>query len=266
MSQALTANQTTQEKIPGFSGFELKMIAVITMFIDHATASILLRLIRKNVAFVAANRNLWVHIYYVLRGVGRMAFPIYCFLLIEGFIHTRSRVKYARNMLLFALISEVPFDMAFQKKFWDMSDQNVYWELFLGLVMLCVINWERKKLEELQKPELLGRILSVIIAFGFAAFAEWVLTCDYGNAGILAIYVMYMLYTNRVWGFTLGVGVLACLSSPLELAALLMLYPIAKYNGTRGQSSVFMKYFFYAFYPVHLFLLAMICYWMGLGI
>ena len=99
----------------GISGYWLKMIAVITMLIDHSAATILERILVQMPSWAPVtvdNCEQWYRLDLLLRGIGRMAFPIYCFLLVEGFHYTHSRRKYAARMFVFALISEVPFDMA----------------------------------------------------------------------------------------------------------------------------------------------------------
>lgn len=94
-------------KQQGISGYWLKVIAVVSMLIDHTSAVIL-----EQIPGLEAPA-------FFMRIIGRAAFPIYCFLLVEGFYHTRSRAKYAGRLFLFALISEVPFDLAFSRRMWD---------------------------------------------------------------------------------------------------------------------------------------------------
>lgn len=111
----------------------------------------------------------------------------------------------------------------------------------------------------------LGTMLTVlagVVAIAiFGGLAEIVLMTDYGLAGVVAILIIYLFRKTRELGFTLSILALSIMSSNTELLALLMLYPLMKYNGTRGKN---VKYVFYAFYPVHLFILALIC--MGLGV
>lgn len=90
------------------AGSALKIIALVTMLIDHIAATLLLELIRDGIGGKAL-----IDVYWVMRSVGRMAFPIYCFLLVEGFKYTSDRTKYALRLVCFAAISEIPFDMAF---------------------------------------------------------------------------------------------------------------------------------------------------------
>ena len=98
------------EKFRVLSGSALKVLAMVIMLIDHTAAFLLVK-------SAAATRTLFVlggtdiSIYRIMRDVGRAAFPIFCFLLVEGFVHTHNRFKYGRNLLIFACISEIPWDL-----------------------------------------------------------------------------------------------------------------------------------------------------------
>ena len=126
---------------PGLSGTALKRIACLSMLVDHIGASLLENGLFKQGAFWPGD----VQLDGVLRLAGRLAFPIYCFLLVEGFLHTHDFKKYALRMLGFALISEWPFDWAFfSGVYW--GHQNVYFTLLLGLLAM-------KALDTYQTPE-----------------------------------------------------------------------------------------------------------------
>ncbi len=99
------------------NSFHLKMIAIITMLIDH-TAAVL----------IPSNTVLWL----VMRCIGRLAFPIFVFLLVEGFYHTRDVKKYLLRMGAFALLSEIPFDLAFYGKVLEFTHQNIFLPYSLG--------------------------------------------------------------------------------------------------------------------------------------
>ena len=103
----------------GLSGSTLKIIEMVTMLIDHIGAAVLARMI------IAGNADLY-DAYRTLRMIGRIAFPIFCFLLIEGFQHTKNAKKYAERLFLFAAISEIPFDLAFSAKVLEFQYQNVF--------------------------------------------------------------------------------------------------------------------------------------------
>ena len=253
----------------GISGFVLKMIAVITMLIDHTAATILESALLGELTIgcmTEQNMQMWTGVYYLMRIIGRMAFPIYCFLLVEGFTYTRNRGKYALRLFLFALISEIPFDLAFQKKWWDTSDNNVFFTLLLGLLAIVALDWVRKHWKKVDASNsrmywffsnLAKSIVLATITLGTMAVADLVLHTDYGAGGVAAIVIMYLLYNNRMLAFGMMVMILTVVSSSLEIAAMLMLLPLHFYNGTRGKQ---VKYAFYAFYPVHLLVLVGICY------
>ena len=251
----------------GISGYWLKMIAVITMLIDHSAATILERILVQMPSWAPAtvdNWEQWYRLDLLLRGIGRMAFPIYCFLLVEGFHYTHSRRKYAARLFVFALISEVPFDMALNQSVLEFSYNNVFFTLFLGLRVIMAADWVMERFSSDNLTSEIGRItLLVVIGMVGCALASYVISCDYGASGVIAIYIMYLLRSKRELGFALAFVSLGVFSGELELLALLMLIPLHFYNGTRGKQH---KYFFYAFYPLHLLLLAMIAWGLGSGI
>jgi len=267
------------------TGYNLKMIALITMLIDHIAAVVIWRVYlasfsitgsmqlsdfmgNKIVVWVAQNQELVYSIYEVMRYIGRMAFPIYCFLLVEGFLHTRSVAKYAARLFVFALISEVPFDLALTGQWWNSDCSNVFFTLEIGLLLIWVLSYVEKFYEFWQEKkwdDFLGKII-VGMAGGFAAiilgrFADTILMADYGMAGVFAIGTLYLLRKMKEIAFVIAVMLLSVMSSSTEILALLMLIPLMKYNGERGKS---IKYVFYAFYPVHLYILALVC--MGIGV
>jgi hypothetical protein len=252
----------------GLSGYWLKMIAVVTMLIDHCAASILSRLMTMKPSWgpvTPENFSSWRMFYFVCRIIGRMAFPLYCFLLVEGFHHTRSRRKYAMRLFVFALLSEVPFDLALHRSFFDMSYNNVYWTLLIGLLTIWAAEILPQKVRRRVPQESRQRFwISAVrlLALLVGALLAELLSTDYGAGGVFAIYILYLFYGNRMAGFATAVAALGILDGTIEFAALLMLFPLRLYDGTRGRQG---KYFFYAFYPVHLLALALLAYALGLG-
>ena len=187
-----------------------------------------------------------------------------CYFLVEGFQYTHSRRKYAFRLFAFALISEVPFDMALNQSVLELSYNNVFFTLFLGLLVIMAADRVMEHFSSDKMISEIGRmILLVVIGMVGCVLASYVFSCDYGASGVIAIYIMYLLRKNRELGFAFAVISLGMLSGSLELLALLMLIPLHLYNGTRGKQH---KYFFYAFYPLHLLLLALIAWGLGLGI
>ena len=233
----------TQTDTKGISGCWLKMIAMITMLIDHTA-----------VVLIAPFRSL-TPLYVGMRVIGRLAFPIYCFLLVEGFFHTRSRAKYAGRLFLFAIISEIPFDLAFSQKVWDFSYNNVFFTLLIGLLVIWGMDALAHRITE-EKYKGVAKVLrsSMMIAvLCGGCFLAGILNTDYSAVGILAIFAIYMVRDSRMMGSAIAITILGLLASFIEFVALFDLIPIYFYNGTGGKQ---IKYFFYAFYPVHLLILA----------
>ena len=140
--------ETTQKR--SLTSFGIKVIAIISMFIDHCGAVFLERKMiyyYRNVPNYESDPTfkLISNVDDVMRCIGRLAFPLFIFLLVQGFIHTRNRLKYAIRLALFALISEVPFDMAFKNTYFTMSYQNVFFTLFFGFLFLCTADFIYKK-------------------------------------------------------------------------------------------------------------------------
>ena len=113
------------------SGSTLKLIAVISMFIDHAA-----HILMNSFDFMGVKIYGNYTVYYVLRLVGRLAFPIFCFLIVEGFLHTRNVKKYCMRLAIFAVISEIPFNLMLSGKLIDLNHQNVYFTLLFGVIAL----------------------------------------------------------------------------------------------------------------------------------
>lgn len=229
-----------EKKKRGLSGSVLKWVAVISMFIDHCTAVLVEGSWSVGIRAVS---------YVVLRGIGRLAFPIYCFLLVEGLQHTRNVKKYLARLFVFAFLSDIPFDLAFRKSVFHFGYQNVFFTLFFGLLGLALWQYltEKKDFGAAWWRQLLGLVCLAALAW----IAELCHT-DYGWQGVTVIALMYLL-RKLPWLRDLGsLGVLY-FSSPLELAAAPDLVLFRLYNGERGRQS---KYFFYIFYPAHLLLLA----------
>lgn len=237
----------------GLSGSTIKMIGIVAMLIDHVGLALVRRLMLAGYTGYIYQLN---GVYNVMRAIGRLGFPIFCFLLVEGFEKTRNKTKYAMRLGLFALISEIPFDLAFSAKVLEFDNQNVYFTLFLGMLALCVFNLINKQ----KFPRVLAALLDLAALVVFMLTAEFLRT-DYASIGVLTITVMYVLWFFKSGAFAGGCAVLSLLAYN-ELPAFFALLPVAMYNGKRGWK---LKYFFYAFYPVHLFLLWFIAYLFGMG-
>ena len=208
----------------GINGFTLKWIAMISMLIDH-TGMVLFPQ------------------YRILRIIGRLAFPIYCFLLVEGAVHTSDMRKYLGRLFLFALISEIPYDLACSGQLWDFSSQNVFFTLFLGLSAIFVLQSQ------------LNKAYGAVLVVALILAAQYIHT-DYGGFGVFVILLFYV-FRERLFLKTAAFIVLDLFFyGGMQSYAVVSLIPILCYNGKRGPG---MKYLFYLFYPVHLLVL----YWLS---
>ena len=227
--------ELTEKKF--IDGSMLKVLAMIAMLIDHTGEHIIYYL-------QGAHRILFSTMgedfspYFISRFIGRIAFPIFCFLIIEGFIHTHNRIKYGRNLLLFALISEIPWNLIHTNSLFY-GRQNVFFTLFMGFLSLYAIEKLKGK-----KVFLLPTLVAIYV---FAYFFK----ADYSYIGVVFITAIYILRTNKMLMTVIGIFLL-----PSKWIGGLAFIPIAFYNGKRGfiQGKI-AKYTFYAFYPVHLLIL-----------
>lgn len=231
----------------GLTGSTLKWIAIITMFIDHLAATILVRII----IFHGNSEELYA-VYRTMRTIGRVAFPIFCFLLVEGFIRTRNVGKYIGRMALFVLLAEIPYDLVFLARVPAWEDQSVMLTLLIGLLTMWGCSLIEKKWSENYIVQWIG--FAICLAIGM--YLAYMLKTDYAHKGILSIMAMYYFRKDRNMQVLAG-GISFCWE-PWALLAFPLIY---LYNGQRGMK---MKYFFYAFYPLHLLLFYLIAMMMGM--
>lgn len=202
------------------NSFQLKWIAIVTMVIDHTGA----------VLFPSQ---------IVLRYIGRVSFPIFCFLLVEGFFHTKDIWKYMIRLGIFAAVSEIPYDITFFGRPLEFTHQNVFFTLLLGVILMYVLE------KEAERPVKVIELLLVM-------WLSLVLRTDYSFKGILLIFIFYIL-RGRLWPMLSAAGIWNFLwNRSVQWYGVFSLIPIAMYNGERGPG---MKYFFYVFYPAHLLIL-----------
>ena len=224
----------------GLSGSTLKLIACITMLIDHTGAAVVNQILSSG-SLRQADYDAWQRLrilYTWMRGIGRLAFPIFCFLIVEGFFHTRSVRRYCERMFLFALISEFPFDYALKASvpFW--RKQNVYFTLLISLLCLCLLE------------KLRGMACIQFIAVFSAMHLANAMMTDYNYKGVFLIVMLYFFHDHRLYQSAVGAASIAW-----ERWAPLSFILCFFYNGRRGLS---LRYFFYLFYPMHLLVLGII--------
>jgi hypothetical protein len=219
------------------SGSALKLLAVIFMIIDHIAVAFL----SKNPILLFTVGSKAFTLYHIMRYIGRLAFPLFAFLLVEGFLHTKNRKAYGQNLLIFALISEIPWNL-FRSGTWHFSGQNIFFTLFLGFLGLLVLEKFKDKPTKQVLLLLLGFILSIV------------LRVDYLAGGYVFILLLYILRDKRAAQAVIGCSILSN-----GLIAGLSFLPINMYNGERGFiKGKFMKYAFYAIYPIHILILFII--------
>lgn len=221
----------------GISGSTLKLIAMAAMVIDHAAVA----LIMPYMASAYEYHESLVFAHDLCRYIGRIAFPIFCFLLVQGYLHTKNVGKYALRLTIFAVLSEIPFDLAGFGKVVDFGAQNVLWTLLLGIVALSLVEYVQKL--SFVKNTGQSCLLSWLMVVPIAALA-YVLKTDYDAFGVILICILYITSTNKWEQIIVGAIVVSW-----ERTAFLAFLPIAFYNGQRGLP---LKWIFYLFYPLHL--------------
>ena len=225
----------------GISSAVLKWIAVISMVIDHFACAVYPYMQGRNTEVY----NLFRHV------IGRIAFPIYCFLLVEGFFYTKNVWKYLRNLLLFAVISEIPFNMAIFGQVFYPKGQNVYFSLALGICAMILL----KRFDGFRMRQLMAQAVIIVLFLFLGEHLE----VDYHWKGIAFIILFYYLKKLRFrQSVTAIVGAIAF--GLYETYAVLAFLPIYFYNGKRGRQA---KYLFYAIYPLHLLVFGLLRFWLN---
>ncbi len=248
------------------SALALKLLALVTMTLDH-------------IGFLVKDVN-------YLRLIGRIAFPIYAFLMTSGFLHTRSRTKYALRMLLFAVLSQIPFVLCFYSKDARNGEYLAHLNMMVTLLISFLVMWIH---DAARGDKLLYTIAWLVTGAVLSVYFFGIVHSDYGARCILLVLVFYYfkdkpvqmcilvffaLFSQVIFDYLKQV-VLLLLGTPQtfklpdtwtqkQLCAMFALLPILLYNGKKGWSpkskagSKLMQLGFYAYYPVHLAILVLI--------
>ena len=230
------------------SSSTLHILAMLFMVCDHLWATLI-------------PGNQW------LTSLGRLAYPIFAFLLVEGYFHTSNLRKYVTRLLLFAILSEIPFNLMYSDSIFYPFHQNVLWTFLIGIAMIHLN-------EHYKNKNLFLRIVIAVISIVGGSLLGILGFTDYNGAGVLMILVFYFFRGKKWWCllgqvlcmYYINVEILKGLYFEVEFLgrtwnvvqqglALLALIPIWLYAGKKGINSKFFKYFCYAFYPVHMFVL-----------
>lgn len=219
------------------SGSWLKLFACTVMLVDHC-ATFLYPVCpwMKEVLFDLMGKPVtWG---FIMNAIGRMAFPIFAFLVTEGFAHTHDRKKYAANLFAFALISEIPWNLVHGGSLL-FPRQNVFFTLLLGYLGIWALEYWRDDFKRMA-----GCLVGLFLISIF-------LRADYGCFGYGFILLLHLLRRNRLLMAIIGSCVL-----PSRWIGGLAFIPICLYNGRRGfATGKVAKYAFYIFYPLHLLIL-----------
>lgn len=238
-----------------FSGSTLKLIAVCAMLIDHVGVVVL-----KNGIALKASYSMFsdeqfttlLNTIDIFNVIGALAFPVFCFSLVEGFMHTHDVKKYFLNLLLFAVISEPIYDLANCGHLFSVDQQNVIFTLLLGLLAICIMKKSKNSL-----PVAVIAILAI-------SYLSYMCMLDGSYYGIGLISIFYLCYEKPmlkyivtiIFMFVCGLDfTLKGLFNGYFIMSVVSVIVISIYNGKRGMK---LKYFFYLFYPVHLLILYLI--------
>ncbi|MBE6114441.1 MAG: conjugal transfer protein TraX [Erysipelotrichaceae bacterium] len=230
------------------SSSTLHILAMLCMLCDHLWATII-------------PGNQW------LTSVGRIAYPIFAFMVVEGYFHTSNLRKYATRLLVFAIISEIPFNLMYSNSLFYPLHQNVIWTLLIGLAMIHLN-------ESVRNKKIWVRGLVAIASIVIGGLLGIVLFTDYNSVGVWTILVFYFFRGKKWWSlvgqllclYYLNVEILKGLYFEVEFLgmsfevvqqglALVALIPIWVYDGSKGIRDKWFKYLCYWFYPVHMLVL-----------
>jgi len=232
-------NNGKLDKLRIFSGAQLKYIAFLSMLADHVNKALIYPFL--------SGEGILQHISDVFDILGRIAFPLFAFFLVEGFFKTGNRKKYLASLLIFGIISEIPFDMALSGVFFEPNSNNIMFTLALMLITIWIIDILKEKMQNMSKY--IWYPVSFVIV-GIMCIISMVTGLDYEYHAIMIGYLFYIFYNKRV--FAIFLGYLAIFK---EVWSLLGFSLILTYNGKRGKQN---KLFNYCFYPVHLLILGIL--------
>lgn len=252
MTSAFGKNTDSKVKLFEISSFALHIIAMLLMLCDHMWARLI-------------PGNDW------LTCVGRLAFPIFAFMIVEGYTHTSSLKKYVLRLLIFALISEVPFDLMYSSTFFYPIHQNVMWTFLIAIFLIHLNELARKK------KKLWLTLLAAVGTSVLGYLLGIIFTVDYYGTGVLTVLVFYFFRGRKWWNYIAQLSAMTFINIvmleglqyeftlfggtfhfPQQGFAVLALIPIWLYRGRQGYHSKWFRYLCYSFYPVHMLIIFII--------
>lgn len=227
-------------KIQFLTRAQLKTIAILSMLIDHVNKALIYPNLVSNYGFLTRVSNLFDII-------GRISFPLFCFLLVEGYYKTRNRKKYLLHLLIFGVISEVPFDMFATASFFNMNWNNVMFSLAFVLITIWSIDTLKEKMKHSSK--VLWYLVSIMIVL-IMCIATMYFALDYEHHAILIGYFFYLFHEVPIFAIVFGYA--SMFTQPWSLLGFGL---TLSYNGERGRQN---KLLCYWFYPVHLLIIGIL--------
>ena len=240
------------------NSFALHIIAMIFMLMDHMWATVI-------------TGNSWMN------WVGRIAFPIFAFMIVEGYFHTGDFKKYIKRLLILALISEIPFNLMHTASIINPLSQNVIWTFLIAL--FCIRMIERVRTKGKKTATFFSAVGITVLGFlmGFVGMV------DYFGFGVITVLLFYFTHERKWYNYLIQLAVLYWINGiliggmdiPLHIGtmefflstqtfAIFALPFIWLYNGEQGFHNRAIQYSFYYFYPVHIFVLYLIAWLMGM--
>lgn len=232
------------------TAFMLKLIAIITMTLDHTS-------------YLVYGHLSWMNF------IGRIAFPIFAFQISEGFIKTHNPQNYAKRLLIFALISQLPYTW-FRILFFNDVELNIIFTLILGLASIIIYNTFSTPKKDISKSIALSYKLIGLMCVLIIALCSQKFNFDYGFYGVFIIFLFYVFHNKKLFMNLSVIALTFIFYLPnliatnfhykvilLFLCSLIPLIFINLYNGKKGKNY---KWLFYIFYPVHLLILCLLYY------
>ena len=220
----------------------LKLIACILMFIDHFGYGVIHNyMISHAMDILPDDYKALNSAYEICRGVGRLAFPIFCFFIVEGFLRTRSVFKYIVRLAVFAVLSEIPFDLGLYGVPFRWEHQNVILTFLIALVMLVVIRYLENNVWGLSRTLIYFTCVCAVIAFADVAY---ILNTDYSWKCMLITAVLYLTRGTGAFRYLAGAAA-TCWEKYGPISFLLLYFYDPEVHPKH-------KYVFYLFYPLHL--------------
>lgn len=240
---------------PSISVNTLKIAGAILMTLYFFSAAVIQNGILHVNSYTSAELNellagdaqamLWAGIGSVAEIVSMIGISIYAYLLVQGVEHTSNMGKYVLSVLVFAMISEVPYDLAVYGQVWNWESQNTLWTVFIALVSLWLMKF-------VEGRGAMTYVLSAVATLGGCLWAI-LINCKFGWGFVLIAAVLYLFRKRRVLGLIAGLG-----ASLVYLTAAMGFILISMCNGERRKDkSAVGKYAYYAYYPVILLVMAL---------